>query len=268
MENKFGKTSIVKISSLLRDGQAILDNIYFTAPFKIMKPFRISKDTLSVMILSASAGIMEGDAQDISILVREGTNIEFISQAYEKIHKMKGGSANRLTKIKIEKNAKLNYMPLPTIPFKDSSFTSNMEIELKDSSSKLIISEILSCGRAKRGEEFEYCFYKNLIQIRKNGKLIYRDNVIYEPKKMNMSEIGMYEGYSHLANMIFCNCDIDEGIFGEIRSYLYSCDKVEGDVTHTSYGDIVVRVFGNSGEVLTKICEEINYIGNKNNLLN
>ena len=267
MENKFGKISVVKISSLLKDGEAILDDVYFTAPFKIMRPFRINKDTLSVMILTASAGIMEGDIQDISILVREGTNIEFISQAYEKIHKMNKGSAKRLTKIKVEKNATLNYMPLPTIPFKDSSFISNMEVELEDSSSKFIMSEILSCGRVGRGEEFEYSLYRNLVQIRESGKLIYRDNTIYEPNKVKMSTLGMYEGYSHLANMIFCNCNISEEMFLEMREYLYNNKKVVADITHTSYGDIVIRALGNSGEILTKVCEDVNRIYNKRNVM-
>lgn len=260
MENKFGKTSVIKISSLLKDGEAILDNTYFTAPFKIMKPFRISKDRLSVMILTASAGVMQGDVQDISILVREGTNIEFISQAYEKIHKMNGGSAKRITKVKVEKNASLNYMPLPTIPFKDSSFFSNIEIELEDETSKFIMSEILSCGRAGRGEEFEYSLYKSLVQIREAGKLIYRDNTVYEPKEIEMSGMGMYEGYSHLANMIFCNYDIGKSAFKKIREYLYYNKRIIGDITHTSHGDIVIRAFGTSGEILTKMCDDINEI--------
>ena len=210
MENKFGKTSVVKISSLLKEDEIILDDMYFTAPFKIMKPFKISKDTLSIMLLTASAGIMEGDVQEISILVGEGTKIEFLSQAYEKIHKMNDGNAKRLTKIKVEKKATLSYRPLPTIPFKDSSFINKIEVELEDNSSKLIMSDILSCGRVARGEEFEYSFYHNLVQIREKGKLIYRDNTMYDPKQMEMKAVGMYEGYSHLANMIFCNCNISQ----------------------------------------------------------
>lgn len=265
MENKFGKTSVVKISSLLKEDEIILDDMYFTAPFKIMKPFKISKDTLSIMLLTASAGIMEGDVQEISILVGEGTNIEFLSQAYEKIHKMNDGNAKRLTKIKVEKNATLSYRPLPTIPFKESSFINKIEVELEDNSSKLIMSDILSCGRIGRGEEFEYSFYHNLVQIREKGKLIYRDNTMYDPKQMEMRGMGMYEGYSHLANMIFCNCNISQNIFDEIRGYLYDNQKIVGDITHTSHGDIVVKALGNSGEVLTKMCDDINYIYNKRN---
>ena len=265
MENKFGKTSVVKISSVLKDGEAILNDTYFTAPFKIMKPFKISKDTLSIMLLTASAGIMEGDVQEISILVGEGTKIEFLSQAYEKIHKMNDGNAKRLTKIKVEKKATLSYRPLPTIPFKDSSFINKIEVELEDNSSKLIMSDILSCGRVARGEEFEYSFYHNLVQIREKGKLIYRDNTMYDPKQMEMKAVGMYEGYSHLANMIFCNCNISQSVFDEIRDYLYDNQKILGDITHTTHGDIVVRALGNSGEALTKICDDINDIYNKRN---
>ena len=260
MENKFGKTSVVKISSLLKDKKAILDDIYFTAPFKIMKPFKVSDNSLIVMLLTASAGIMEGDVQDITILVREGTNIEFVSQAYEKIHKMNGGNARRITKIKVEKNASLKYSPLPTIPFKDSAFISKIEIELEDKSSQLILSEILSCGRARYGERFQYSTYENLVQVREGKKLIYRDKAIYKPNEVNMSGIGMYEGFTHFANILFCNCNISGETFLKIREYLEDNKNINGNITHSSHGDIIVRVLGNSGDELTNICEEINKI--------
>lgn len=257
MENKFGKTSYLKISSLLKNGEAILDNVYFTAPFKIMKPFKLRSNSLSVMLLTASSGIMEGDVQEIDILVREGTNIEFISQAFEKIHKMGEGKAERITNIKVEKNGSLYYKPLPTIPFKDSTFISKLEVDLENESSKFIMSEILSCGRAGSGERFEYSLYENLVNIRKNGKLIYRDNAIYNPKIMNMESVGMYEGYSHFASMVFCNCKITSEVFESIRNFIYDNDSITGDITHTNYGDVVIRVLGNSGEKLNIIFEEI-----------
>lgn len=34
-----------------------------------------------------------------------------------------------------------------------------------------------------------------------NDKLIYRDNTCYEPDRMPMEGIGMYEGYTHVANI-------------------------------------------------------------------
>ena len=98
-ENKFGKTSEVRLETELRDGKAVLSDVFFTAPFKVMLPFYLREDYMQVMILSASAGIMEGDVQKFDIHVNPGTSLEYLSQAYEKIHKMKEGMARRETKI-------------------------------------------------------------------------------------------------------------------------------------------------------------------------
>ena len=137
-ENKFGKTSEVRLETELRDGKAVLSDVFFTAPFKVMLPFYLREDFMQVMVLSASAGIMEGDVQKFDIHVNPGTSLEYLSQAYEKIHKMKEGMARRETKIVVEPDAYLKYAPLPTIPFKDSAFENHLEIELKEKTSRLL----------------------------------------------------------------------------------------------------------------------------------
>ena len=70
-----------------------------------------------------------------------------ISQAYEKIHKMENGFAQRSIEIEIDANSELIYNPLPVIPFKNSAFKNSLSVNLKDSSSKFILNEILTCGR-------------------------------------------------------------------------------------------------------------------------
>ena len=39
MENKFGKVSRVSICAGKKDGKTILEDVSFTAPYKIMTPF-------------------------------------------------------------------------------------------------------------------------------------------------------------------------------------------------------------------------------------
>lgn len=43
------------------------------------------------MIISVSAGLMEGDRQDVFIHAKENSNLLCTSQAFEKIHKMNNG---------------------------------------------------------------------------------------------------------------------------------------------------------------------------------
>lgn len=59
-ENQFGKVSQITFRALYRDGRTILDDVFFTAPYKIMKPFAKKNGGIQVMPLCASAGLMKG----------------------------------------------------------------------------------------------------------------------------------------------------------------------------------------------------------------
>ena len=95
-ENKFGKISRLSIRTGSRDGKTILEDLSFTAPYKVMTPFPKEDGGISIMPLCASAGIMEGDVQEFIFQISEGSNLEFLSQSFDKVHKMKEGLATHL----------------------------------------------------------------------------------------------------------------------------------------------------------------------------
>ena len=72
MENKFGKISRITACAALKNGKTILEDLSFTAPYKIMAPFEKENGGIQIMPLCASAGIMEGDSQEFSYHVKEG----------------------------------------------------------------------------------------------------------------------------------------------------------------------------------------------------
>lgn len=158
------------------------------------------------MPLCASAGIMAGDSQEFSYHVKEGADLEILSQSFEKIHKMDEGSASRTIEVQVDKNAALYYYPQPVIPFAQSAFDSKMTIHLEDETSKLFLLEIISCGRNAHEERFQYRRFSSKVLLYRGEKLIYRDNTRYEPDKMPMEGIGLYEGYTHMANLFCLNC--------------------------------------------------------------
>ncbi|MCD8020956.1 MAG: urease accessory protein UreD [Clostridiales bacterium] len=257
MKNQFGKLSQVHLEASFKDEKTILSDVSFTAPFKIMRPFYEKKDMMTVMLLTASAGTMAGDRQQFDIRVREHANMEFVSQAYEKIHPMEEGCAKRETFLAVEKNACLHYTPLPIIPFARSDYESICKVELADETSRFIFSEILTCGRVAHGEEFMYRRFKNMISVYQNGTIVYRDNTLYEPKWMDMRGFGMYEGYTHLANLLICNEPKSEKWITAVREKIDDADDMEGGVTRTATGHIVARILGRSGQKLTRMLEEI-----------
>ena len=141
------------------------------------------------MPLCASAGIMAGDSQEFSYHVKEGADLEVLSQSFEKIHKMDEGSAARTIEVQVDKNATLYYYPQPVIPFAQSAFDSKMTIHLEDATSSLFLLEIISCGRNAHDERFSTADSPQKSCCTGETKLIYRDNTRYEPDKMPMEGI-------------------------------------------------------------------------------
>ena len=292
MDNKFGKVSRISACAALKDGRTILEDLSFTAPYKIMTPFEKENGGIQIMPLCASAGIMAGDSQEFSYHVKEGADLEILSQSFEKIHKMDEGSASRTIEVQVDKNAALYYYPQPVIPFAQSAFDSKMTIHLEDETSKLFLLEIISCGRNAHEERFQYRRFSSKVLLYRGEKLIYRDNTRYEPDKMPMEGIGLYEGYTHMANLFLsklCNRDnVDGGketnidgmdikkqmnssgtgrtsdrtaeLQEKIWQILDEDSEIDGGVTRLTTGDLALRIFGHRAQKLQQIAEKIKEI--------
>ena len=285
MDNKFGKISRISVCAALTNGKTILEDLSFTAPYKIMMPFEKENGGIQIMPLCASAGIMAGDSQEFSYHVKEGADLEVLSQSFEKIHKMDEGSASRTIEVQVDKNAALYYYPQPVIPFAQSAFDSKMTIHLEDETSKLFLLEIISCGRNAHEERFQYRRFSSKVLLYRGEKLIYRDNTRYEPDKMPMEGIGLYEGYTHMANLFLsklCNRDnVDGGketnidgmdikkqmnssgtertaeLQEKIWQILDEDSEIDGGVTRLTTGDLALRIFGHRAQKLQQIAEKI-----------
>ena len=175
MSNRYAEISKLRLVTRHKDNKTILDDVYFTSPFKITHPFYINNNFIKVILMSSSAGTLEGDFQEYEISLGDNTNMELTSQSFEKIFTMLDDEAFRECNIYIGSNSLLRYNLLPTIPYKDSAFNSKTKIKLKDNTSRLIYTDIINCGRVARGEKFEYKYYKSYIEIesKQDEKIIY-----------------------------------------------------------------------------------------------
>ena len=191
--NAFGRIS--KLSLIIAPEK--IRELFFTAPYKILRPFH-QHGFLQIMVVKVSAGTMAGDRQEVRISLEDGAKAEFLSQSYEKIHRMDEGEAVRNGHIEVGRAATLFYAPLPVLPFADSS--------------RLFYSDILACGRAARGEHFLYRLYRSRVRIYQSGELLYFDNLRFTPKDSSLDYAGLtqYEGYTHLGTYLLLNFPLKE----------------------------------------------------------
>ena len=291
-DNKFGRASELRLVAQRRGEKTVLADVAATMPFHVMHPFEVptaglvgaaagAADALAprageVMVMSASAGIMAGDLQRIDVTVGEGAALRVTSQAFEKIHRMEEGlSASRATRLAVANGAYLDYSPQPMIPFAESSFSATTEVQLAGPDARFVYQEILSCGRAARGERFGYRSFTNHVRVDVAGLPVYLDNVIFDPATMPMEDLGLYEGFSHLGNLVLINCQVGEATFTAARDYLRDetgvigaaagspvgaatgSEAISGGITRLTSGDVCVRLLGHRAQRLEDVLSRV-----------
>ncbi len=295
-DNKFGRASELRLVALRRGEKTVLTDVAATMPFHVMHPFEVPTAELvgaagagadgtasvlapcaaEVMVMSASAGIMAGDLQRIDVAVGEGAVLRVTSQAFEKIHRMEEGrSASCATRLVVANGGYLDYSPQPIIPFADSAFSATTEAELTGPDARFVYQEILSCGRAARGERFGYRSFTNHVRVDVAGRPVYLDNVVFDPATMPMEDLGLYEGFSHLGNLVLINCQVGEAAFTAARDYLRDetgvigaaagspvgaatgTEAISGGITRLATGDVCVRLLGHRAQRLEDVLSRV-----------
>ena len=259
--NRYGQASALFLRVKGGQGRSAIDEVRFTAPFKITSPFYGEGNRLQVMLLSVSAGVMAGDDQQIHIDVGDGADGEILSQSYEKIHKMEPGeSARRETTLDVGAGATLSYAPLPTIPYAGSSFSCETNVRLKDGTSRFFYADILACGRAARGERFAYRRNRNAMKAYLAGRLIYADNAVFEPAHMDMGGYCLYEGYSHLLSLFAAGFAPGGDAMQRIHELIQRMPETKAGVSLTGSGALCVRALADGSEPLLALAGDVKRI--------
>lgn len=252
MANNFGKDSELYIKARALNGITILEDSFFTAPYKIAKPF-FSQDRrlMNILVMSASAGIMEGDCYRVDVKLGAASRVALLGQSYNKIHRMKAGKATLVNRFFLEEGAFFDYAPKPTIPFAGSSFESATECRMESGSSYLY-SEVLACGREKSGERFGFKVYKSCNRIYLNDELIFIDNQLLSPECQVLDGTGFFEGYTHQAALAYFCEDFNEGLLESLYKILEQISGIDFGMTKIKKYGMLVRILGHSSDILEK----------------
>jgi urease accessory protein len=245
------------IETKLRDGITYLKRSYYTPPFKLADVREDKKDnTLQLMLMSSSPGILDGDEYRIKIDLDEGCSLKLLTQSYQRLFTMKGSATQQL-QVSMAQGSSFCYLPHPTVPHEGSDFTSKSKIYLTNNCS-LIWGEILTCGRKQNGEVFIFSKYHNLTEIYLNNKLIIKENLMIKPAQINVSAMGQLENYTHQASLVYLNETADTKLLKEhINTFLTQQNDITYGITETPKNGLLIRILGYKGEQLHNCLNQI-----------
>ena len=241
-------------------GSAFIKKAYFSPPFKVANVTEDKQSrTLQLMLMSSSPGILDGDAHECMIEIGLNACLQLSTQAYQRLFHMKSGASQSL-EVHLQNHASFCYLPHPTVPHANASFTSRNQFHLGNHC-RFVYGEVVTCGRKLNGESFLFDKYHSISHIFINGKLVVKENLLLQPAMMNVQSIGQLEGYSHQASFLYLQQDVQ---MAEITTQLMEVLSIEKNmmfgISALAVNGLVVRLLAQGAEQLYDCLQRINAI--------
>jgi urease accessory protein len=270
---KLGKVGILSLK-LERDpetGKTVIREQYSHVPLFAQRAMYLEESLPAmayVYIVSPSGGILQGDRYRIDITLDNNTLAHVTTQGATRIYKMEKNYASQIVNITVGEGSFFEYIPDQIIPFRNSRFYQEVELNVHDNAT-MIYSEVIVPGRVASGEAFEYdiCYIKT---VGKNhlGRPRFMDTVKLEPKNENLCAEGILGnfkvvGTTYIITKDFYLKDLQYEISEKIK-VLEVKGKISGGTSILpARQGIIIRILGNSTEDVKKIIFEVVNIARK-----
>lgn len=127
------------------------------------------------LLMSPTAGLLDGDFLELDVQVCDGAYAGLISPAACRIHTMNTGYATVQQKFVVGEDAVLDVWPAPLILQKAANLQQTTRLEVAESST-VLLCEVVTPGRAAYGESFEFTRWASSLRIVRAGKLVAYEN--------------------------------------------------------------------------------------------
>ncbi len=204
----------------VRGGRTRLVKSHVIPPLVVQRTLYLDEnldDMAFVYLANPTAGIFQGDRQIIEIKVSPGAKAHVTNQSATKIHAMPELSASQDTRLIVEDQGYLEYLPEPIIPFQGARFSQRAHISVATNGT-LIYAEIIASGRLAHGELLAYHRLRNSLTVsRPDGYPIYHEAYCLQPEVRFplASGILMNERQSTLGTMLIVTNDVEAAVLAD-----------------------------------------------------
>jgi urease accessory protein len=200
--------------------------------------------------------VLDGDVYHFKISVAAGGSLQFHTQSYQRLFHMQNGAVQHM-EIEVGDGASFCFLPHPTVPHRNASFTATNAIYLSQQC-RLVWGEVLTCGRKESGEAFTFSKYGSRTEIYLHGRLVVKENLLLQPSVMNVNGIGQWEGYTHQATLIYMQEDIPvTQLIESIHEWLQQQEEFCFGITALPVSGLLVRLLGYKGEALYNCLQQL-----------
>jgi urease accessory protein len=184
-----------------RGQRTILHRQYATVPAQVIRPFYAPNDERAyVYLLTPTGGMLGGDRLDIHIVLEPGTHVCLTTASATKVHPAADIPAEQSLRIDLGPGSSLEYLPEPTILFREARWRQRTVVH-RAVDSRLLITEGWSAGRVAREEVFAFSSLDASIEVFTAERLCLFDRMHIRPVNYPSQQLGLWAARPHLLTM-------------------------------------------------------------------
>ena len=257
---------VLKLENDVERNKTIITDQYSRVPLFTQRALYLEESLPSmayVFIISPSGGILQGDRYRMDITVTNNACAHITTQGATRLYRMEKNFATQMVNVSVDEGCYFEFIPDQIIPYRDSRFYQTLNFKVHENATA-VYSEMVVPGRVASGESFEYdiCYLKALARDYLNN-LRFIDIAILEPKKRNLSSIGILGNYTVVGSVyVLAQRRYVRILNDEINARLREADSIVGgsSILPGSSG-IVVRMLGHlAGDIRNAIFEVLTIV--------
>lgn len=197
-----------EIGFALRAGATRLSHLFQRAPCRVLTPSVEAGDPPQAVLITTSGGLADGDAIALALAVEPGATATITTQAAEKIYRARDRVPARVrVSATVDKGATLEWLPQETILF-DGARCDRRTVAEVAPGGQLLACEMVVFGRLASGERFTKGFLHDGWDIRRNGRLIWRDALrLDDGMTAAMASAAGFSGAHAIASAVYVGDD-------------------------------------------------------------
>jgi urease accessory protein len=236
-----------------RGERTILQRQYATLPAQIIRPFYApDEERAYVYLLTPTGGMLGGDRLDIHIVLEPGAQVCLTTASATKVHPATDLPAEQSLRIDLGPGSSLEYLPEPTILFREARWRQHTVVR-RAADSRLLFKEGWSAGRVARQEVFAFSCLETSIEVYTAERLSLFDRMCIRPASYPYQRLGLWATRPHLLTMYLLQTTHPSLTWLQtIQAELATAHTLIG-LSQLATAGFVARVLADEDETLTHV---------------
>jgi urease accessory protein len=232
-----------------QDQMTSINKSFCQAPLKKQQDFYPEgKEICHSVIIHTAGGIVGGDLLTQNIHLQPNSQVLITNPTATKVYKSDNNLAEYQTKITLEENTFLEYLPLETIIFNGAHYRQNLQINLSEKAA-FLAWEINRFGRTASQEKFITGHWRSQTEIYQNNEPIWIDRQEQLGDETLINSPNSLGGKPLIATLIYVGKPVSKEVINQARELgknSLNLEVAEFGVTHTLTDGLLCRYRGYS----------------------